>query len=96
MAHDITEEAWFKSRWRPAMAWQYLVVCMFDFMFAPILLGIHSTLTGEYHSWEPLTIRGGGLYHLAMGGIIGVAVWSRGQEKMVELNTGEVESPKEG
>lgn len=85
-SQDINDQAWFASRWRPAMAWQYLVVCLFDFMIAPIMMGIYSAITGDFHSWEPLTIRGGGLYHLSMGAVVGVAVWSRGNEKLAMLN----------
>lgn len=86
VAQDIADqEAWFNSRWRPAMAWQYLVVCLFDFMLAPIMMGIYSGITGDFHAWEPLTIRGGGLYHLSMGAVVGVAVWSRGKEKMQSM-----------
>lgn len=81
------QETWFDNRWRPAMAWQYFIVCLFDFLIAPILMGFYSAYTGEFHSWDPLTIRGGGLYHIAMGGVVGVAVWSRGKEKMAILNT---------
>jgi UDP-N-acetylmuramyl pentapeptide phosphotransferase/UDP-N-acetylglucosamine-1-phosphate transferase len=69
------------------MAWQYLTVCLFDFMLAPILLGVYSALFGgEWHNWDPLTIRGGAVYHLAMGAVVGVTVWSRGQEKLQWLN----------
>lgn len=80
------EDAWFYNQWRPAMAWQYLFVCLFDFVFAPILLGIYSWYSGEYHAWEPLSLHGGGLYHLSMGAIVGVTSWSRGKEKMALLN----------
>jgi hypothetical protein len=83
-------DSWFQTSWRPAMAWQYLIVCVFDFMIAPIMLGIYSAYTGDYHSWDPLTIRGGGLYHLSMGAVVGVAVWSRGQEKLLLNNTDSV------
>ncbi len=83
---DLGDELWFNSRWRPAMAWQYLVVCVFDFIVAPILMGLYSAMTGEFHQWEPLTLKGGGLYHLSMGAVVGVAVWSRGREKMMLLN----------
>lgn len=33
-------------------------------------------------AWSPLTLQGAGLFHLAMGAILGVTAWSRGQEKM--------------
>lgn len=77
---------WFYQSWRPAMAYQYLAVCLFDFIFAPIMCGVWSALTGQVHEWSPLTLHAGGLYHVAMGAVCGVAVWSRGQEKMNLFN----------
>lgn len=92
---DFSNESWFVNRWRPAMAWQYLIVCLFDFMVAPILMGLYSTYTGEFHDWNPLTIRGGGLYHLSMGAVVGVAVWSRGKEKMSSMLNSEDDKDKD-
>jgi hypothetical protein len=92
---DPNQEPWFQNSWRPAMAWQYLVICLFDFMIAPIMMGFYSAYTGDFHAWDPLTIRGGGLYHLSMGAVVGVAVWSRGQEKMQTLNSGDDDKPKD-
>lgn len=40
---------------------------------------------GVYHEWTPLTLRGGGLYHMAMAAIVGLATWSRGTEKQIIL-----------
>ena len=78
------EEHWLKTYWRPAMGWQYFVICMFDFLVAPILNAIFFAgfNIAKYVPWDPLTLKGAGLYHLAMGAIIGVSAWSRGQEKM--------------
>lgn len=89
----MTQEAWFYNRWRPAMAWQYLFVCLFDFVFAPIMTVVYSGMTGDFHVWDPLTIRGGAIYHISMGAVVGVAVWSRGKEKM-QLNTNEGDPAK--
>lgn len=33
------------------------------------------------HRWDPVTIRTGGIFHIAFGGILGVAALTRGQEK---------------
>jgi len=53
-------------------------------------LGIFAYLTGvAYIAWLPLTLQQGGFYHLSMGAIIGVATWSRGQEKIKRILTGE-------
>jgi len=74
---------WIKSRWRPAMAWQYFSVCLFDFILAPIMYTIYSSLMStELQVWEPLTLKAGGLYHVAMAAVLGIAAWSRGQEKL--------------
>lgn len=80
---DRRNENWISKYWRPAMAWQYFIICMFDFMLAPIGLAIYSAARHiDYLVWLPLTLQGGGLYHLSMGAIIGVATWSRGNEKL--------------
>ena len=65
------------------MAWNYAIIVFFDFMLGPILLGIYSLATHQpYIQWQPLTIQGGGMFHIAMGAVIGVSAWSRGQEKI--------------
>jgi len=30
------QEKWFVKYWRPAAAWVYLVICIFDFMIMPV------------------------------------------------------------
>jgi hypothetical protein len=68
------------------MAWQYFVVCLFDFFFAPILTALFHQWNGSpYEAWVPLTLTNGGLYHLAMGTIVGVAAWSRSREKIQKM-----------
>lgn len=79
----MKEESWIKQYWRPAVAWQYLVVCIFDFILFPSF-ALKSGMT-----WDPLTLRESGFYHLAMAAIIGVAAWTRGQEKITKLLEGE-------
>ena len=83
----MREESWIKQYWRPVMAWQYAAVCIFDFLLAPILTMLFFKATGEtYIPWEPLTLRESGFYHLSMAAIIGVAAWTRGQEKITRIN----------
>jgi hypothetical protein len=84
---DAKGEHWVYSYWRPAMAWQYMAVCIFDFILAPIMLTFYSTYTHTaYIQWHPLSLEGGGLYHLAMGAVLGITSWSRGQEKLKEMS----------
>lgn len=76
-------DGYLKELWRPLMAWNYAIIVLFDFMLGPILLGIYSVATHQpYIQWQPLTIQGGGMFHIAMGAVIGVSAWSRGQEKI--------------
>lgn len=83
----MREESWIKKYWRPAMAWQYLAVCLFDFIIGPIMtMGLYKLLGGTYVPWLPLTLQEGGFYHLSMAAIIGVAAWTRGQEKITRIN----------
>lgn len=83
------EEGWFFICWRPAMAWQYITVCLFDFLIAPILIGIHSYIMGvPFPGWDPLTLKGGAVYHAAMGAVTGLTAWSRGNEKIAIIQSG--------
>lgn len=82
----VEGDNWLQKYWRPAMAVQYFIICMFDFMIAPISLSIYSAIRDvPYIVWHPLTLEGGGLYHIALGAILGVSAWTRGQEKIVSI-----------
>lgn len=85
----MREESWIKQYWRPAIAWQYFAVCVFDFIIGPILTLMFFKVTGgEYKPWVSLTLQEGGFYHLSMAAIIGVAAWTRGQEKIQRMFMG--------
>jgi len=81
-------EHWMKSYWRPAMGWLYMVICAFDFVIFPlitIMLPIFEHALGvdfPYNAWQSLTLSNGGLIHMAFGAILGVAAFTRGQEKI--------------
>ena len=78
------KEDWMNSKWRPMMGWMYMSVCICDFIIFPILWSVHQAVDkGQVNlQWDPLTLKGAGLFHMAMGAVLGVAAWSRGQEKM--------------
>jgi K+ transporter len=78
------EDSWIKQYWRPAIAWQYFAVCIFDFIIFPATYMYFSQ-----QQWNPITLKEGGFYHLAMAAIIGVAAWTRGQEKITKIMNGE-------
>lgn len=81
-------EDWMNRKWRPAVAWVYIVTCVFDFILFPIGWSIlQSIRDGSVTSqWNPLTLQGAGLYHLAMGAVLGIAAWQRGLEKINMYN----------
>lgn len=39
-------------------------------------------------SWSPLTVLGGGLFHVSFGAILGIAAYTRGQEKLEHARNG--------
>jgi hypothetical protein len=41
----------------------------------------------SYSAYDPLTLKGGGLYHLAMGAIITATAYGRSQEKIAAIKT---------
>jgi hypothetical protein len=74
---------WFHNRWRPAMGWMYLLVCVCDFVFFPVWWTMfQASMQMQIQVWNPLTLQGAGLFHMAMGAIVGVTAWNRTREKM--------------
>ena len=89
------EEDWMSAKWRPAMGWMYMLVCVCDFVLFPVLWSLYHAIlhTGQFTQWQPLTLQGAGLFHMAMGAIIGVAAFGRTQEKLAGANNGGLQSP---
>ena len=92
------KEDWMNSKWRPMMGWMYMVVCFFDFVIAPILWSIIQALYkgGINVQWQPLTLQGAGLFHIAMGAVLGLAAYGRTQEKLGGANNGGLQSMGSG
>jgi hypothetical protein len=87
------EEDWMTKKWRPMMAIMYMTACLFDFVFFPIMFTVVqfwevSAANDAFRQWAPITLQGGGLFHVAMGAVLGVSAWSRGQEKMAGVSGG--------
>ena len=72
------------------MGWMYMLVCTMDFVVFPILWSIIQAVGGGRveTQWNPITLQGAGLFHMAMGAVLGVTAWSRGQEKMAGVLNG--------
>jgi hypothetical protein len=88
-------EDWMNSKWRPAMGWMYMMVCVADFVFFPVLWSLVQVIAGgEVKSqWSPITLQGAGLFHMAMGAILGIAAYGRTQEKLNGANNGGIAPP---
>lgn len=98
MAEEVKEtkekEDWMQKKWRPAMGWMYMIICTLDMGVFPILWSVlqtvqHQTIT----QWQPLTLQGAGLFHLAMGAVLGIAAFGRTQEKIAGANNGGLQLP---
>ena len=89
------KEDWMNSKWRPAMGWVYMSVCVFDFVIAPVAWSILQALSkGQVNAqWQPLTLQGAGLFHLAMGAVLGLSAYGRTQEKLGGANNGGISLP---
>ena len=92
--HEVLDgdqkEGWMNSKWRPMMGWMYMAVCTMDFIVFPILWSLLQAMNhGRVETqWSPITLQGAGLFHMAMGAIIGVAAFGRTQEKLAGVNAG--------
>ena len=69
------------------MAWLYTAICLFDFILAPVIYMIiqEQIPLDKAIVWSPLTLRGGGFIHMSFGIILGISAWSRGQEKITQM-----------
>ena len=83
-----TNEDWINKKWRPVMGWMYMVVCVCDFTLFPIFWSLLQALShGQVTSqWQPVTLQGAGLFHVAMGAVLGIAAYGRTKEKVAGAN----------
>ena len=92
-ASETKKEDWMNSKWRPMMGWMYMLVCTMDMVIFPILWSLLQTFTHtNITQWQPLTLQGAGLFHIAMGAVLGIAAFGRTQEKLGGANNGGLQS----
>lgn len=82
-------DTWLQKYWRPMMAVAYTAIILFDFIVAPILWSILQAIAEGIvmQQWSPLTLLSGGIFHAAMGAVLGISAFTRGQEKIERLRT---------
>jgi hypothetical protein len=81
------DDNWMQKYWRPLMALSYMSIILFDFIVFPIfwsLIQVYGSGSVALQ-WNPMTLLSGGVFHAAMGAVLGVAAWTRGQEKVERL-----------
>ena len=91
------KEDWMNSKWRPMMGWMYMLICTMDMVIFPVLWSLLQAVTHTaITQWNPLTLQGAGLFHIAMGAVLGIAAFGRTQEKLNGANNGGVQTPTTG
>ena len=92
------KEDWMNSKWRPMMGWSYMLTCIADFVIFPVLWSVLQAISkGQVNvQWQPITLQGAGLYHIAMGAVLGIAAYGRTQEKLGGANNGGINLPVNG
>jgi len=88
------KEDWMNSKWRPMMGWMYMLICTMDMVIFPVLWSLLQAVTHTaITQWNPLTLQGAGLFHIAMGAVLGIAAFGRTQEKLNGANNGGAQVP---
>jgi hypothetical protein len=91
------KEDWMNSKWRPMMGWMYMLICTMDMVIFPVLWSVLQAVTHTaITQWNPLTLQGAGLFHIAMGAVLGIAAFGRTQEKLNGANNGGANVPSSG
>ena len=85
------KEQLYQRIWRPLCAFTYIIIILFDFIVFPIYKEINKDISGysekvqiemvKKEEYTPMTLKGGGMFHLAMGALLTGAAVTRGLEK---------------
>lgn len=88
------KEDFMTAKWRPAMGWSYMIICIVDMVIFPVAWSLVQVLTKQpVTQWNPLTLQGAGLFHMAMGAVLGIAAFGRTQEKVAKIETAPPPAP---
>jgi hypothetical protein len=90
---EETKSDFMTNRWRPMMAIVYMAINICDFILFPVLWAVvqfweTSAANDAFRQWAPLTLQGGGFIHMAFGAILGISAWTRGKEKIAQVENG--------
>jgi len=78
---------WMQKYWRPCAAFMYMICCLCDFAVFPIMFTVvqfweEQASNDAFRQWVPITLQGGGLFHVSMCAVLGVSAYGRTQEKL--------------
>ena len=95
------DDDWMTKKWRPMMAIMYMTCCLMDFAIFPIMFTIvqfweTAAANDAFRQWVPITLQGGGLFHVAMGAVLGVSAYGRTQEKVAGAANASTSFPTSG
>ena len=77
------DAGYIQNLWRPMMGWMYMLICLLDMAVFPVLWSLLQAVSHQQITqWNPLTLQGAGLFHIAMGAVLGIAAFGRTQEKL--------------
>jgi hypothetical protein len=83
MLGEEKDPKWMQNLWRPAMGWMYMLICLLDMAIFPVAWSLlQAMMHVPITQWNPLTLQGAGLFHIAMGAVLGIAAFGRTQEKL--------------
>lgn len=83
----LTKGEWMQKYWRPCAAFMYMICCLCDFAVFPIMFTVvqfweEQAANDAFRQWVPITLQGGGLFHVSMCAVLGVSAYGRTQEKL--------------
>lgn len=83
----MSKGEWMQKYWRPCAAFMYMACCLCDFAVFPIMFTVvqfweQEAANDAFRQWVPITLQGGGLFHVSMCAVLGVSAYGRTQEKL--------------
>ena len=82
----MEKQSWAQRNWRSHTAYAYTITCVCDFIIFPVCAWVFAYYTKTtFVPWTPLTLQGAGLYHIAMGAIVGVTSWQKSNEQIEQI-----------
>lgn len=88
-------EDWMTTKWRPMMAIVYMIINLCDFIIFPVFwtwMQMKDANGVIAQQWVPMTLSNGGLFHMAFGAVLGVAAFTRGQEKIEKVKNANMDT----